>query len=66
MNYILEVEQNNFYGSTDLCVSFPAELTDELNWNLGDIIEWDIKGKGIILTKLRCTQSKELSLVEYL
>ena len=42
MNYILEVEQNNFYGSTDLCVSFPAELTDELNWNLGDIIEWDI------------------------
>ena len=61
MNYILEVEQNNFYGSTDLCVSFPAELTDELNWNLGDIIEWDIKGKGIILTKLNDPNGYQLN-----
>ena len=61
MNYILEVEQNNFYGSTDLCVSFPAELTDELNWNLGDIIEWDIKGKGIILTKLNDPNGYEVN-----
>ena len=52
MNYVLEVEENNFYNSTDLCVSFPIELTEELNWNRGDIIEWDIKGNGIILTKL--------------
>ena len=31
MNYVLEVEENNFYDSTDLCISFPIELTEELH-----------------------------------
>ncbi len=49
MTYILELEDNAF---GDLCISFPPEITDELNWNRGDVLEWDIKGIGIILTKL--------------
>ena len=49
MSYILELEENN-YG--ELAVSFPNEITDELGWLRGDILEWDIKGSGIILTKL--------------
>ena len=59
MNYVLEVEENNFYNSTDLCVSFPIELTEELNWNRGDIIQWDIKGNGIVLTKLNAPNEYE-------
>jgi len=27
-------------------------MTNEMSWNHGDILEWDIKGNGIILTKL--------------
>ena len=49
MSYILELEENNF---GDLAISFPPEITDELGWLIGDILEWDIKGSGIILTKL--------------
>ena len=49
MSYILELEENNF---GDLAISFPPEITDELCWLRGDILEWDIKGNGIILTKL--------------
>ena len=48
-----------FYNSTDLCVSFPLELTEELNWNRGDIIQWDIKGNGIVLTKLNAPNEYE-------
>ena len=49
MSYILELEENNF---GDLAVSFPPDMTNEMRWNHGDILEWDIKGSGIILTKL--------------
>ena len=49
MTYILELDDNNF---GDLNISFPPEITDEMGWFQGDILEWDIKGSGIILTKL--------------
>ena len=49
MTYILELEDNVF---GDLCISFPPEITDELQWQRGDYLEWDIKGIGIVLTKL--------------
>ena len=49
MTYILELEDNGF---GDLCISFPPEITDELQLERGDHLEWDIKGIGIILTKL--------------
>ena len=49
MTYILELEDNVF---GDLCISFHPEITDELQWERGDHLEWDIKGIGIVLTKL--------------
>ena len=57
MSYILELEENN-YG--ELAVSFPHEITDEMNWKLGDILEWDIKGTGIILNKLNDPKGYEV------
>ena len=49
MTYILELEDNVF---GDLCISFPPEITYELEWQRGDHLEWDIKCIGIVLTKL--------------
>jgi bifunctional DNA-binding transcriptional regulator/antitoxin component of YhaV-PrlF toxin-antitoxin module len=57
MSYILELEENN-YG--ELAVSFPSEITDEMSWKLGDILEWDIKGTGIVLNRLNDPKGYEV------
>lgn len=47
--YIVEVQENN---SGDLFIEFPDELIDELGWQEGDILNWDLKGSGIVLSKV--------------
>jgi bifunctional DNA-binding transcriptional regulator/antitoxin component of YhaV-PrlF toxin-antitoxin module len=47
--YIIEVQENN---SGDLFIEFPDELIDELGWQEGDILNWDLKGDGIVLSKV--------------
>ena len=47
--YIVEVQENN---SGDLFIEFPDELIDELGWQEGDILNWDLKGDGIVLSKV--------------
>jgi hypothetical protein len=47
--YIVEVQENN---SGDLFIEFPDELIDELGWQEGDILNWDLKGTGIVLSKV--------------
>jgi bifunctional DNA-binding transcriptional regulator/antitoxin component of YhaV-PrlF toxin-antitoxin module len=47
--YIVEVQENN---SGDLFIEFPDELIDELGWQEGDILNWDLKGLGIVLSKV--------------
>lgn len=48
-SYILEVQDD---GSGELFVVLPDEITEELGWEEGDILEWNLKGDGIILSKL--------------
>lgn len=47
--YIIEVQEDN---SGDLFIEFPDELIDELGWQEGDILNWDLKGDGIVLSKV--------------
>ena len=47
--YIIEIQENN---SGDLFIEFPDQLIDELGWQEGDILNWDLKGDGIVLSKV--------------
>jgi bifunctional DNA-binding transcriptional regulator/antitoxin component of YhaV-PrlF toxin-antitoxin module len=47
--YIIEIQENN---SGDLFIELPDELIDELGWQEGDILNWDLKGDGIVLSKV--------------
>lgn len=49
MSYILEIEEDQ---NGDQFVVFPDEVMEELGWIEGDILEWNMKGDGIVLTKL--------------
>lgn len=49
MSYIVEIQED---VNGDCFIAFPDELCEELNWNEGDILEWDLKSGGIILSKV--------------
>lgn len=48
-NYIIEIQEDEF---GDLFIEFPDELIEELGWQEGDVLNWDLKGGGIVLTKV--------------
>jgi bifunctional DNA-binding transcriptional regulator/antitoxin component of YhaV-PrlF toxin-antitoxin module len=49
MSYILEVEEDE---NGELFITFPEEVIEDLGWEEGDVLNWDVKGNGIILTKV--------------
>jgi bifunctional DNA-binding transcriptional regulator/antitoxin component of YhaV-PrlF toxin-antitoxin module len=49
MSYILEVQEDD---NGDLFIVFPEEIIEELGWEEGDILEWNLKGDGVVLSKL--------------
>jgi len=49
ISYIIEIQEDD---SGDLFIEFPYDLIDELGWQEGDVLNWDLKGEGIILSKL--------------
>jgi bifunctional DNA-binding transcriptional regulator/antitoxin component of YhaV-PrlF toxin-antitoxin module len=49
MSYILEVQEDE---NGDSYITLPDEVVDELGWQEGDILNWDVKGNGIILSKV--------------
>ncbi len=49
MSYILEVQEDE---NGDLFITFPDEVIEELGWQEDDILEWNLKGDGIVLSKL--------------
>jgi bifunctional DNA-binding transcriptional regulator/antitoxin component of YhaV-PrlF toxin-antitoxin module len=48
-SYILEIQEDD---DGELFIVFPDEVIEDLNWQEGDILNWDVKGEGIILTKI--------------
>ena len=49
MSYILEVEEDE---NGEKFITLPDELMEELGWQEGDVLDWDVRGNGIILTKV--------------
>ncbi len=49
MSYIIEVQEDEF---GDQFITLPEEVVEELGWQEGDILEWNLKGDGIVLSRL--------------
>lgn len=49
ISYIIEVQEDQ---DGELFIEFPEEVIEELGWQEGDILSWNLKGEGIILSKL--------------
>jgi bifunctional DNA-binding transcriptional regulator/antitoxin component of YhaV-PrlF toxin-antitoxin module len=49
MSYILEVEEDE---NGEPFITLPEEVLEDLGWEPGDVLNWDVKGNGIILTKV--------------
>jgi bifunctional DNA-binding transcriptional regulator/antitoxin component of YhaV-PrlF toxin-antitoxin module len=49
MSYILEVQEDD---NGDQFIVLPDELIDELGWQEGDVLDWDVRSNGIILSKV--------------
>lgn len=49
MSYILEVQEDE---NGDQYITFPDDLIEELGWQEGDLLDWDVRGNGIILSKV--------------
>jgi bifunctional DNA-binding transcriptional regulator/antitoxin component of YhaV-PrlF toxin-antitoxin module len=48
-SYIIEVEEDE---NGELFITFPDEVIEELGWQEGDILNWDVQGNGIVLSKV--------------
>jgi bifunctional DNA-binding transcriptional regulator/antitoxin component of YhaV-PrlF toxin-antitoxin module len=57
MSYILEVQEDR---NGEVFVVFPDDIIEELGWQEGDILEWKLKGNGIILSKLNDSAGYEV------
>lgn len=49
MSYILEVEEDE---NGDPFITLPDEILEELGWQEGDVLDWDVRGNGIVLSKV--------------
>jgi len=48
-SYIIEIQEDQ---DGELFIEFPEEIIEELGWQEGDILSWNLKGEGIVLSKL--------------
>jgi|APGre2960657373_1045057.scaffolds.fasta_scaffold767985_1 antitoxin component of MazEF toxin-antitoxin module len=48
-NYIIEVQEGS---DGDCFIELPDDLIEELGWVEGDILSWDLKGNGIVLSRV--------------
>jgi bifunctional DNA-binding transcriptional regulator/antitoxin component of YhaV-PrlF toxin-antitoxin module len=48
-SYILEVQEDQ---DGQIFIELPYEVLEDLGWQEGDVLNWDVKGNGIILSKL--------------
>ncbi len=49
MSYILEVQEDE---NGDQYITLPDEVIEELGWQEGDILNWDVRSNGIVLSKV--------------
>lgn len=49
MSYILEIQEDE---NGEQYITFPDEVIEELGWQEGDILNWDVRGEGIVLSRV--------------
>ena len=49
MSYILEVQEDE---NGDQYIVLPDEVIEDLGWQEGDILNWDVRSNGIVLSKV--------------
>jgi len=57
MSYILEVQEDE---NGEAFIVFPEDIIETLGWQEGDILEWKLKGNGVILSKLNDSAGYEV------
>lgn len=57
MSYYLEVQEDE---NGDAFITLPDEIIEELGWEESDILEWKLKGGGIVLSKLNEASGYEI------
>ena len=57
MSYILEVQEDE---NGEPIITLPDELIEELGWLEGDLLDWDIRANGIILSKVNDSAGYEV------
>lgn len=57
MSYILEVEEDE---NGEQFITLPDELIEELGWQEGDVLDWDVRGNGITLSKVNDSTGYEV------
>ena len=57
MSYILEVQEDK---NGEKFIIFPDDIIEDLGWQEGDILEWKLKGNGIVLSKLNDSAGYEV------
>jgi bifunctional DNA-binding transcriptional regulator/antitoxin component of YhaV-PrlF toxin-antitoxin module len=57
MSYILEVQEDE---NGDPFITLPEEVIEDLGWQEGDILNWDVRGEGIVLSKVHAASGYEV------
>ena len=57
MSYILEIQEDE---NGEAFIIFPDDIIETLGWQEGDVLEWKLKGNGVLLTKLNDSAGYEV------
>jgi len=57
MSYILEIQEDE---NGESFITFPDDIIETLGWQEGDVLEWNLKGNGVLLTKLNDSAGYEV------
>jgi bifunctional DNA-binding transcriptional regulator/antitoxin component of YhaV-PrlF toxin-antitoxin module len=49
MTYVVEVQEDE---NGDQFIVLPDEVIEDLGWLEGDILNWDVRGEGLVLSKV--------------
>jgi bifunctional DNA-binding transcriptional regulator/antitoxin component of YhaV-PrlF toxin-antitoxin module len=57
MSYILEIQEDE---NGESFITFPDDIIETLGWQEGDVLEWKLKGNGVLLSKLNDSAGYEV------
>jgi bifunctional DNA-binding transcriptional regulator/antitoxin component of YhaV-PrlF toxin-antitoxin module len=57
MSYILEVQEDE---NGDQYIVLPDEVIEDLGWQEGDVLNWDVRGEGIVISKVNDPSGYEI------